>query len=62
MAAVASGECEAGSVAACDRALELLRVLTRSGPVEERELAWLSIDAVLERRLELTGPAKEAVS
>jgi hypothetical protein len=38
------------TVADCDRALELLRVLSRQGSVEERELAWLSIDEVLDRR------------
>lgn len=42
-----------GSVADCDRALALLRVLSRQGSVEERELAWLSIDEVLDRRVAL---------
>lgn len=55
MAAVASGVRAARSVADCDRALELLRVLARSGSVEERELARLTIDEVLDRRNELVG-------
>lgn len=41
------------SVAECDEALALLRVAARSGPVEWRELARLSIDDVLDRRNEL---------
>lgn len=44
----------ARSVADCDRALVRLRVLARSGSVEERELARLSIDHVLDRRLVLS--------
>lgn len=52
-AGVASGDCEARSVVECDAALVLLRRLTREGPLEERSLAWLEIDRLLDRRLEL---------
>lgn len=41
------------SVADCDRALELLRVLVRSGPVEARKIARIALDDVLDRRNEL---------
>lgn len=44
----------------CDLALELLRVLSRSGSVEERELARLSIDDLLERRYELSAGRADA--
>lgn len=41
------------TVGECDVLLAELRVLARSGPVEHRELARLSIDDVLDRRNEL---------
>lgn len=50
VAAVAAGHTLARSVADCDRALGLLRVLARSGTVEERRLARRSVDRVLDRR------------
>lgn len=53
VAAIAAGVSQPGSVADCDSALRLLRVASRSGPVEARELTRLQIDAVLDRRLEL---------
>ena len=53
MAAVASGERVPESIADCDRALALLRTLVRSGTVEERSVARIAIDDVLDRRNEL---------
>lgn len=50
VAAVASGRRTAQSLADCDRALELLRVLARSGTLAERVIARRSIDHVLDRR------------
>lgn len=38
------------TVAECDEALALLRVATRTGAVEWRELAWLAINDVLDAR------------
>lgn len=51
---IAADEREPSSVADCDQALGLLRVLRREGTLEERALAQLAIDDVLDRRLELT--------
>jgi hypothetical protein len=45
------------TLAACDRALEKLRVLARSGSVEERALARIALDDVLDRRNELMAEA-----
>jgi hypothetical protein len=42
------------SVADCDAALLLLRRLRREGTLEERGLAQVAIDDVLDRRLELS--------
>lgn len=42
------------SVTDCDRALELLRRLVRAGSVEERQIARIAVDDVLDRRHELT--------
>lgn len=50
VAAVAAGQSRARSVADCDRALALLRVMARQGSVEERLLARRSVDRVLDRR------------
>lgn len=55
VAAVAAGQVLARSVADCDRALVLLRVLARQGSVEERLLARRSTDRVLDRRNVLVG-------
>jgi hypothetical protein len=46
------------SVADCDRWLAVLSVSVRRGSVEERELAWLTVDEVLDRRLELVAAAQ----
>lgn len=53
VAAVAAGQRVPGSVADCDRALELLRVMARSGTVDERRMARIATDDVLDRRNEL---------
>lgn len=53
VAAVAAGQRVPGSVADCDRALEQLRVMTRSGTIEQRALARIAADDVLDRRNEL---------
>jgi hypothetical protein len=50
VAAIASGQRVSESLADCDSALRLLRILARSGTVEERLLARRSIDHVLDRR------------
>lgn len=50
------------TVADCDRALERLRLLTLEGGLEERALARLAIDDVLDRRLELTAPLRVEVA
>jgi hypothetical protein len=44
---------QAVSVADCDRWLPVLALSVRRGSVEDRELAWLTVDEVLDRRLEL---------
>jgi hypothetical protein len=45
------------TVADCDRALRLLRLRLRMGGLEERALARIATDDVLDRRLELTRAA-----
>lgn len=57
-AAVATRQREANRIEDCDAALELLRVAVRTGPLEERDLARISIDHVLDRRLALSGPRR----
>lgn len=52
-ASIATGLRAPESVADCDAALRLLRVMRRNGGVEERELAQLSIDRVLDLRNKL---------
>lgn len=44
------------SVVDCDQALMLLRRVRREGTLEQREVAQVAIDDVLDRRLELTAP------
>lgn len=53
VAAVASGQRVPGSIADCDRALVLLRVMVRSGTVDERRVARIACDDVLDRRNEI---------
>lgn len=53
VAAPVSPHARCSTVADCDAALRLLRRLRREGAVEERALAQLAIDDVLDRRLEL---------
>lgn len=50
----------ARSVQDCDRWLAVLRLSARRGSVESRELAWLTIDEVLDRRLELRDVGSRA--
>jgi hypothetical protein len=52
---VKHGEFVVARLVDCDAGLALLRVLARSGSVEERALARVSIDELLDRRLELTA-------
>lgn len=60
VAALASGQRVPGSIADCDRALALLRVMVRSGTVAERRMARIAVDDVLDRRNELERKVKRS--
>lgn len=53
-ASVAAGQRVPDSVVDCDAALALLRLMRREGTLEERAIAQVAIDDVLDRRNELT--------